>query len=101
MKHFISEHLTASEIAVLSEEKESYYRMLCLQNENELQLTKGLEATLDQLTDQQIPLTIATATVKENVAFYFDIFDLARWFDWTRLSMTTALSLGNRNRIFS
>lgn len=43
--------------------------MLCLQNENELQLTKGLEATLDQLTDQQIPLTIATATVKENVAF--------------------------------
>ena len=28
LKHFISEHLTASEIAVLSEEKESYYRML-------------------------------------------------------------------------
>ena len=65
LKHFISEHLTASEIAVLSEEKESYYRMLCLQNENELQLTKGLEATLDQLTDQQIPLTIATATGKD------------------------------------
>lgn len=85
LKHFISEHLTASEIAVLSEEKESYYRMLCLQNENDLQLTKGLEATLDQLTDQQIPLTIATATVKENVAFYFDIFDLARWFDWDKI----------------
>ena len=48
-------------------------------------MTKGLEATLDQLTDQQIPLTIATATVKENVAFYFDIFDLARWFDWDKI----------------
>ncbi|EGP4902434.1 HAD family phosphatase [Enterococcus faecium] len=94
LKHFISEHLTASEIAVLSEEKESYYRMLCLQNENELQLTKGLEATLDQLTDQQIPLTIATATVKENVAFYFDIFDLARWFDWDKIVYDDGSFLG-------
>ncbi|MBF5066567.1 HAD family hydrolase, partial [Salmonella enterica subsp. enterica serovar Istanbul] len=23
--------------------------------------------------------------VKENVAFYFDIFDLARWFDWDKI----------------
>ena len=40
LRHFISEHLTASEIAVLSGKKESYYRMLCLQNENELPVDK-------------------------------------------------------------
>ena len=28
-----------------------------------------------------MPLTIATATIKENVDFYFDTFALDRWFD--------------------
>lgn len=85
LKHFISDNLTVSEIAVLSKQKESYYRNLCLENEEGLHLTKGLEVILDQLRAHQIPLTIATATVKENVAFYFEVFDLARWFEWDKI----------------
>lgn len=80
LQHFISNALTAEEIAALSDEKELYYRKLCLANDTELVLTAGLEQTLDLLVAHQIPITIATATVKENVDFYFDIFALARWF---------------------
>lgn len=81
LHHFISDTLTEAEIASLSYEKERYYRELCLANQAELVLTTGLEPTLDLLMAHEIPLTIATATVKENVDFYFDIFDLARWFN--------------------
>ena len=85
LTHFISNRLTMSEIAALSEEKERYYRRLCLKNEDDLHLTKGLESTLDQLVAHKIPRTIATATVKENVTFYFDVFGLDRWFDWNNV----------------
>ncbi|MGM9904526.1 MAG: HAD family hydrolase [Enterococcus sp.] len=81
LRYFISSDLTNEEIARLSYEKEAYYRSLCQQHPEQLVLTKGLEETLDLLKYQAVPFTIATATVKENVVFYFDVFHLARWFD--------------------
>lgn len=82
LRHFINNDLTKGDIQKLSDEKESLYRDLCLQNEKDLVLTKGLAETLDHLKVQGTPITIATATVKENVAFYFDVFKLDRWFNF-------------------
>lgn len=31
-------------------------------------------------------MTIATATVKENVEFYFDVFHLDQWFDFDKVT---------------
>lgn len=81
LNFFISNSLSNDKIAALSYEKEAYYRELCKANEDALILTDGLEQTLDNIVKHEIPMTIATATVKENVDFYFDVFKLNRWFD--------------------
>lgn len=85
LNFFISNSLNDDEIAALSYEKEDYYRELCKSNEDSLVLTDGLEQTLDSIVKHKIPMTIATATVKENVDFYFEVFQLNRWFDFTKV----------------
>ena len=81
LNFFVSDSLTDEEIEKLSYEKEAYYRELCLERPEELKLTNGLTDVLDTLKENNIPRTIATATVKENLDFYFDIFKLGNWFD--------------------
>lgn len=81
LNFFVSDSLTEEEIDKLSFEKEAYYRELCLKNPEELKLTNGLISVLDSLKEINIPMTIATATVKENVDFYFEVFKLDRWFN--------------------
>lgn len=85
LNYFISDSLTDLEISNLSFEKESYYRKLCLDNPDTLKLTNGLISVLDYLKSHEIPMTIATATVKENVEFYFKIFELDRWFNFDKV----------------
>ncbi|WP_057912825.1 HAD family hydrolase [Peribacillus muralis] len=86
LTHFISKELTGEEIEKMSFEKEAYYRELCLKNKDELKLTNGLVDMLNQLKATGTPITIATATVKENVDFYFDIFHLEQWFDFDKVT---------------
>ncbi len=81
LNYFISDSLTEEEIDKLSFEKEAYYRELCLERTEELKLTEGLVDVLDNLKEKNIPMTIATATVKENVDFYFEVFKLGKWFN--------------------
>lgn len=81
LKHFISPELTDTQIAKLAGEKESYYRQLVKADPNQIQLTAGLAEVLDTLVIEQIPLTIASVAPQANMNFYFEVFDLARWFD--------------------
>lgn len=85
LNHFISDSLTDLEIDNLGFEKESYYRKLCLDSPDKLKLTDGLISVLNYLKLQEIPMTIATATVKENVEFYFKIFNLDKWFNFDKV----------------
>lgn len=85
LRYFISNNLSAIEVQELSDEKELLYRELCLENPDRLVLTKGLEELLIFLAEQQVPMTIATATVKENVEFYFELFKLNKWFDFGKV----------------
>lgn len=86
LTYFISKDLTEDDISKMSYEKEAYYRELCLKNREELTLTNGLMEVLNRLKASKIPITIATATVKENVEFYFDVFQLDRWFDFNNVT---------------
>ena len=81
LRHFVSPDLTDEEVQKLSLEKEEHYRRLCLNKPEQLVLTDGLTEVLDDLKERKLPLTIATATIKEKVDFYFDTFALDRWFD--------------------
>lgn len=76
--HFIGE-VTKEEFQKLSDEKELEYQRLV--REEQITFVEGTEVLLDELVRRDIPFTIATASPKINVDFYFDYFGLSRWFD--------------------
>lgn len=61
-------------------EKEILYQKLCL--ETNMQLAPGVESLLDYLKENNIPVTIATASEKENLEFYFRYLPLKKWFEY-------------------
>ena len=72
--------LTEAEIERLSEEKEKRYRRLCLSAESDFRLADGAITIFDRLVDEDIPFTIVSSTDISNMLFYFDIFNLDKWF---------------------
>lgn len=82
---FIANDLSVEEVIALGTEKESYYRRLCVQNKQRLVLTSGLTEILNKIQKMKIPMTIATATTKENVDFYFAQFQLNQWFHYSQV----------------
>jgi len=75
--------LTEEEIQKYTIEKETLYQELCLQTD--MQLAPGAEDFLNFLKDNNIPFTIATASGKENIDFYFEHLPLARWFAYEKV----------------
>jgi HAD superfamily hydrolase (TIGR01509 family) len=82
-RSIMGDQITISEIERYIDEKEAIYRNLCL-SEN-LRLAPGAESLLDFLTDNGIKFTIATASGKENVDFYFEYLQLGKWFDYSKV----------------
>lgn len=64
-----------------SKRKEEVYRNICLENPDKLHLIDGATKCFNYLKDHQIPFTIASASIKENIDFFVEIFGLDRWFD--------------------
>lgn len=64
-----------------SREKESCYREICRANPDRLTLAPGAEVFLDFLKRHDIGRAIASASIDDNIAFFFDTFELNRWFD--------------------
>lgn len=81
IEHYLGYEVNDEILEQLTEEKESIYRRLCKEDKNTLALAPGLEQFLDYLTDNNIPITIATTANMSNVMFYFEQFDLYKWFD--------------------
>ena len=64
----------------LGEEKESYYRQLCLALGPDFRLSPGAVELLDYLTNNHIKRTIATASGRNNLDFFIQHLGLERWF---------------------
>lgn len=64
-----------------AKEKESYYREMCKKDLEHFVLAPGVIEFLDYLKENNIPRTIATMSEKDNVDFYIEEFNLAKWFD--------------------
>ena len=45
-----------------------------------LHLAPGVEAFLQYLVENRIPFALASASIRDNIDFYFETFDLDRWF---------------------
>lgn len=75
--------LTDGQILQYVLEKEGLYQELCL--ETSMNLAPGVVQFLDFLKDKAIPFTIATASGKENLDFYFEHLPLSEWFDYDKV----------------
>lgn len=67
------------------EKKEDIYRDMVRSHPKEAHLTAGLPELLDFLQAEKIPFNIATAAGKGNLDFYFERFDLAKWFAYEQI----------------
>jgi len=77
MRGIFGDQLTEKEITDYTQDKETIYRQLCI---NDLKLAPGAEELFDFLKGKAIPFTIATSAGIENVSFYFENMNLNRWF---------------------
>jgi beta-phosphoglucomutase-like phosphatase (HAD superfamily) len=72
--------LTADERTAWSEKKESLYRRACKTKPEIVHLVSGVEDFLQYLQEHDIPFALASASIKSNIDFFFEIFGLGRWF---------------------
>jgi len=82
LESYLSRKLTKDELSSLTNEKESYYRDLCLKDKGHFRLARGAENFLNWLKISDISMGIATSAGKSNMDFYFKYLNLANWFDW-------------------
>ncbi|MFV0538637.1 MAG: HAD family hydrolase [Dysgonomonas sp.] len=75
--------LTETQVSDYIMEKESLYQELCL--ETDMQLAPGLIDFLNFLRKNNIPYTIATASGKENLDFYFKYLPITEWFEYDKV----------------
>lgn len=69
------------ELNKYSELKEAYYRDFCREDKEMLHLVAGAHEFFDALVEKKIPFTIASASIKPNIDFFVESFELERWFD--------------------
>ncbi len=79
LRGLFQRELDEDEVTRMILEKEGAYQQIC--RTARLQLAPGVTDMLDHLQQRQVPFTIATASGKENIDFYFDYLPLSKWFD--------------------
>ncbi len=76
----IAPWLTAAERERYSQRKEELYRQACFSQLGKPRLVDGTEAFLDMLQEKGIPFGLASASIRENIDFFFETFSLGKWF---------------------
>lgn len=84
MERLLDRTLTKEEGEAFSNRKEAIYREIVLEKQHD-QLIDGVIGFFDFLQEKGYPMNIATASPRVNVAFYFDYFQLNRWFDFEKV----------------
>lgn len=79
--YLIGKRPTAQMVEELAKEKEAVYRDMCRKDYKNTVLAPGAIDFLNYLKENNIPRTIATMSEKDNVDFYIEEFNLAKWFD--------------------
>ena len=62
-----------------------YYHAYCREH-NRNKLAPGAAELLDYLKENNYPINLCTASIKENVDFYFDYLGLKNWFDINKIA---------------
>ena len=77
----IAPWLNEQERQEVSRHKEALYRRICKENPRHVQLVDGAAMFLNELKERKVPFILASASIKDNIDFYFETFELGRWFD--------------------
>ena len=80
-KGFFDPNATLEECRRFGEEKEGLYYKACLELPCGMQYTKGVCDLLCYLKENNIPYCLATGAGMDNITFYNEHMDLAKWFD--------------------
>jgi len=81
VRHFLGNELPYQEVRRMSAAKEAIYRQIALDDPSLQALTPGTEEMFEAIKRRGIPHAIATASMPENVDFYFETLGIGRWFD--------------------
>ena len=81
IEYLMGRRISDAQAGEIIDEREAFYRQLCLQQGAGFRLSPGAGELLDFLRDRGIPRTIATASKWVNVDFYLKNLRLERWFD--------------------
>lgn len=73
--------LTRKECELYSKRKEELYRKLVAETPGGPHLCPGTEQLFSYLKNSGLPFTIASASIKENIDFFIEIFHLDQWMD--------------------
>lgn len=76
----IAPEMTEEERKECSIRKEAVYREICRKHPEQVHLAPGAEELFAALKERRIPFTLATASILDNMNFYFDTFPMSRWF---------------------
>lgn len=79
--YILGRSINSHELSALINQREAFYRSLCLASPKEFVLSPGSVQLLTFLMNQHIPYTIATSAEITNVTFFFKHLQLEKWFD--------------------
>ena len=81
IQYMLGDKCTEDDIVKYSSLKEEYYRKFCKEDTENFHLVKGSEEYFDFLTENKVPFTIASASIKENIDFFVESFNLDKWIE--------------------
>ncbi|VBB06715.1 Hypothetical protein LUCI_1951 [Lucifera butyrica] len=80
IEYLLQREVSLAECNEYSEQKETMYRAMCLDEGAGFCLSPGAQQLLDILAAKKIPMTIGTSAGKNNLLFYFKHLNLGNWF---------------------
>ena len=85
LEYLTGKPVVDDELERLTQQKETIYRQLYLEQGAEFKLSPGAVELLNYLVARDIPHTIATASEKTNLDFFVEHLSLTKWFDLAKI----------------
>ena len=94
LSYLAGREIQGDELSTLTQAKESIYRRLCLEHPDTFKHSPGAVSLLDNLAENGVPRTIATASEKTNLDFFVAHPGLATWFQLDKIVYDDAVRPG-------